>query len=214
MNKIFENKQNKNNGRKNRSPFPILRSKEECQKDREIRALEGLYKKKLSKEYVDKLSILLYHSKNKLNYSQKRNNIKKTIYKLDDNNDLYLTLPKLKAKNIKKGLNNIYTKTETTTEYTNNKITSNLSSKKYYDDEEVLDENIKEILYEDQDTNNSNQKEKEEEEEKGKILFEKLRTRYDSFDFEDNTYRSNEKEKKTKYKSLPKLKKKANSFRI
>ena len=205
MNKIFENKKKQNNVRKNRSPFPILKSKGESEKDREIRILEGLFEKKLSKDYLDKLTVLLYNSKNKINYSQKRNNIKKAIYKLDDNNELYLTLPKLKTK-IKKGINNIYTKTETTTEYTNNKITSNPSAKKDLDEESILYENIKEILYEDQDNNNFNKK--EEEEEKGKILFEQLKTRYNSFDYGDNTNRTKDKEKRAKYKSLPKLKKK------
>ena len=39
---------------------------------------------------------------------------------------------------------------------------------------------------------------KEEEEQKGKVLFDKLKTRYESFNFDD----------KKRYKSLPKLKKK------
>ena len=108
--------------------------------------IENLHKKKLSKDYVDKLIVLLYNSKNKLNYSQKRNNIKKAIYKLDENNELYLTLPKLKNRNKNIYANN-YAKTETT-EYSNNKITSNSPSpNRYLDDEEILDENIKEILY-------------------------------------------------------------------
>jgi hypothetical protein len=169
--------------------------------------IENLHKKKLSKDYVDKLIVLLYNSKNKLNYSQKRNNIKKAIYKLDENNELYLTLPKLKNRNKNVYANN-YAKTETT-EYSNNKITSNNPSpNRYLDDEEILDENIKEILYDNEDKNDIVKK--EEEEEKGKILFEKLKTRYDSFDLEDNNnLRSEDNVKnKKKYKSLPKLQKK------
>ena len=172
-------------------------------KDREIKILEGFFEKKFSKDYIDKLSVLLHNSKNKINYSQKRNNIKKAIYKLDDNNELCLTLPKLKKfKNVdgKPGINNngnLYTKTETT-EYTNNKISSKPSAKKTIDDkEDILDENIKEILYD-----NDNDKKDKKEEKKGKILFEKLRNKDDLFDSEKNI-----KNFKKKLKSFPKIQK-------
>ena len=207
MNKIFENKEKKNNLKK-KTPLPYLKSRGEYEKDREIRIIEGLAGKKLSKDYIDKLTVLLYNSKNKENYSQKRNNIKKAVYKLDNNNELYLTLSKLnKNKNI--AINNIYAKTETT-EYSNsNKISSNPSPKELYDDEDILDENIKEILYDNEDMTNKNKK--NEEEEKGKILFEQLKTRYEGFDFGENgknNMPNNINDKKAKYKSLPKLKKK------
>ena len=206
MHKIFENNEKNKNSKKKGSPFPMLKSRGESEKDRELRILEGFLGKKLSKNYIDKLTVLLYNSKNKLNYSEKRNNIKKAIYKLDENNELYLTLPKLRNKGNKVGVNN-YTKTETT-EYSNNKKTSNPSPKKYLDDDDILDESIKEILYDNEDNNKTNKK---EEEEKGKILFEQLKTKYDSFDIEDNNPKSPNKniyDKKTKYKSLPKLQKK------
>ena len=186
MNKIFESDQKSNNKKKKLIP---LKARGESEKDREIRMIENLYQKKFSKDYIDKLTILLYNSKNKVNYSKKRNNIKKAIYKLDENNEYYLTLPKLK-KNKMTQINS-YAKTETT-EYSNNKNTTKPSPKKYlYDEEDVLDENIKEILYENDNTN------KKEEEIKGKILFDELKTRYQSFKFDN----------KKKYKSLPKLKK-------
>ena len=206
MHKIFENNEKNKNSKKKGSPFPMLKSRGESEKDRELRILEGFLGKKLSKDYVDKLTVLLYNSKNKLNYSEKRNNIKKAIYKLDENNELYLTLPKLRNKGNKVGVNN-YTKTETT-EYSNNKKTSNPSPKKNLDDDDILDESIKEILYDNESNNKTNKK---EEEEKGKILFEQLKTKYDSFDIEDNNPKSPNKniyDKKTKYKSLPKLQKK------
>ena len=98
MNKIFESDLNSKNNKRKISPIPALKARGESEKDREIKIIEGLRSKKLSKEYIDKLSVLLYNSKNKINYSQKRNNIKKTIYKLDDNNELNLTLPKLRKK--------------------------------------------------------------------------------------------------------------------
>ena len=207
LNTIFETDKNTNKKKQKHSALPLLRNKGEYEKEREIKMIENLHKKKLSKDYVDKLIVLLYNSKNKLNYSQKRNNIKKAIYKLDENNELYLTLPKLKNRNKNVYANN-YAKTETT-EYSNNKITSNNPSpNRYLDDEEILDENIKEILYDNEDKNDIVKK--EEEEEKGKILFEKLKTRYDSFDLEDNNnLRSEDNVKnKKKYKSLPKLQKK------
>ena len=206
MHKIFENNEKNKNSKKKGSPFPILKSRGESEKDRQLRILEGFLDKKLSKNYVDKLTVLLHNSKNKLNYSEKRNNIKKAIYKLDENNELYLTLPKLRNKGNKVGANN-YTKTETT-EYSNNKKTSDPSPKKYLDDDDILDESIKEILYDNEGNNKTNKK---EEEEKGKILFEQLKTKYDNFDIEDNNPNSPNKNiynKKAKYRSLPKLQKK------
>ncbi len=189
------------------SPLPLLKSPAEYEKDREIKILEGFLKKKFSKDYIDKLSVLLHNSKNKTNYSKKRNNIKKTIYKLDNNNELYLTLPKLniiKKKDDKALINNIgniYTRTETT-EYSNKRMSSKPSAKKYFDDEEdILDNNIKEIL-------NDNEKGDKEKEEKGKVLFEKLKTRYDILEPEKSRNGKNDKNNKKKYKSLQKIKKK------
>ena len=57
----------------------------------------------------------------------------------------------------------------------------------------------------------TNKNKKNEEEEKGKILFEQLKTRYEGFDFGENgknNMPNNINDKKAKYKSLPKLKKK------
>ena len=194
MNKIFVSDLNSNNKKRKISPIPALKARGESEKDREIRIIEGLRSKKYSQEYIDKLSVLLYNSKNKINYSQKRNNIKKAIYKLDDNNELYLTLPKLR-KNKNVGVNAL-AKTETT-EYSNNKNTTKPSPKRNFDDDDdILDENIREILYENENNNTD-----KEEEQKGKILFDKLKTRYDNFNFDNSI-------KKSKFKSLPKLKKK------
>ena len=194
-------------------PPPNYKSRVESKEDREIRILESFYMKKLSKDYVDRLTVLLYNSKNKNNYSQKRNNIKKTIYKFDDNNLLYLTLPKLKKfkkKDAKPGTNNISninTKTETT-EYTNtNKISSKPSPKKQNaNSEEILDENIKEILYDNETMDKKDKK-------KGKILFEQLKTKYNLFDYEINNnnnsnYIYDNNNFKQKLKNLPKISKK------
>ena len=112
---------------------------------------------------------------------------------------MYLTLPKLRNKKGNKNVinNNInaYFKTETT-EYTNDKMTNNLATKQYSEEDDILDENIKEILYD-------NENENVEDEEKGKILYDRLKTKYDMFENEDNDIQKN-------YKSLPKINKKKN----
>ena len=163
--------------------------------------MEDLFNKKLSQDYIDKLSVLLYNSKNKTDYSQKRNNLKKTIYKYDDNNELCLTLPKLRNKKEKRNFmnNNFYNfkgyaKTETT-EYTNNKITNNPFQGQYSEENNILNESIKEILYD-------NEIKDKKEEDKGKILYDQLKTRYNMFTFDEND--GNIKNSK----SLPKIKKK------
>ena len=174
----------------------IIKSRGESEKDHEIKVLEDLFNKKLSQDYIDKLSILLYNSKNKTDYYQKRNNLKKTIYKYDDNNELCLTLPKLKNKKEKKNFinNNLntYARTETT-EYANNKITNNPFLNQYPEENYILNENIKEILY-------NNESIDKIEEDKGKILYDQLKTRYNMFEFEEND--GNIKNSK----SLPKIK--------
>ena len=112
---------------------------------------------------------------------------------------MYLTLPKLRNKKGNKNVinNNInaYFKTETT-EYTNDKMTNNLATKQYSEEDDILDENIKEILYD-------NENGDVEDEEKGKILYDRLKTKYDMFENEDNDIQKN-------YKSLPKINKKKN----
>jgi hypothetical protein len=109
---------------------------------------------------------------------------------------LYLTLPKLRKKKINKNVinNNInaYLKTETT-EYTTDKVTNNILTKQYSEEDDILDDHIKEILYSNENGN--------EEDEKGKILYDRLKTKYDIFENEDN----NDTQKN--YKSLPKIKK-------
>ena len=199
LNKIFQTDK-KSNSNKKPPQYSLIKSREELEKEHEIKVLENFLQKKLTKDYIDKISILLYNSKTKTNYPQKRNNIQKTIYKYDDNNELYLTLPKLqdnnKNKNHFEGKN--YMKTDTTDCTTNNKITKNHSPKKFKE-EDILEENIKEILYD-------NENIEQNEEDKAKILYEKLKTRYDSFDFENNNF--NYLEDKKTYKSLPKIRKK------
>ena len=171
--------------------------------------MDSFFEKRFSKDYIDKLSTLLYNSRNKKDYSIKRKNLKQAIFKLDENERFYLTLPKLIInKDNKKGFANKqeiigtnYTKTETT-EYTNNKLMSTEKDNKdnnfYKKEENPLDENIKEIFY-DQDIMDK------EEEEKGKFLYEKLKTRYNNFDINNSSRKSNSNKKGRK--NLSKIKK-------
>ena len=161
------------------------------EKEKDVNKFGGLYERKLDKDYLDKLTTLLYNSRNKKDYSKKRRNIKRAIYKLDENEKLYLTLPKLKiTKDNTKGFSDKqeikstnYTKTETT-QYTNtnNKLLSTQKDNynNYYNKEEdPLNENIKEVLYEQDNIDKY-------EEEKGKFLYEKLKTRYNNFDLNNS----------------------------
>lgn len=73
------------------------------ERERKLKILKNL-SKKYSKDYIDKCTLLLYRSKKTKDYPLKRRNIQKTIYKYDENKDLYVTLPKFNSvnKNMKK----------------------------------------------------------------------------------------------------------------
>jgi len=167
-------------------------------KEKDVNIYGGLFERKYNKDYIERLSTLLYNSKNKKDYSKTRKNIKNAIYKLDENERLCLTLPKLNVnKNNKKGFANKQEKIGTnfinteTTGYTNtnNKLLSTEKENPNYSKEgEPLNENIKEILY-DQDIMDKY------EEEKGKFLYEKLKTRYNNFD-SNNTSENSSKGRK------------------
>lgn len=61
--------------------------------------LYNLTRNKLNPEYINKLTQLLYDCKSTKNYSLKRINLDKAIYKYDKNNELYITLPNFNYKN-------------------------------------------------------------------------------------------------------------------
>ena len=65
----------------------------ETEKEKEIEKLENFYlnNKKYDDNYIEKMSYLMYNSKDK-NYSIKRKNLDHTIFSYDDKNNLYLTL--------------------------------------------------------------------------------------------------------------------------
>lgn len=66
-------------------------------KEKEIKMIENLFpKKNNNKDYLKKLCDLL--KKKDVNYSKKRKHLSKVKYSIDENNNLYLTLPNLEEK--------------------------------------------------------------------------------------------------------------------
>ena len=61
--------------------------------------LYNLTRNKLNQDYINKLTQLLYDCKSTKNYSLKRINLDKAVYKFDKNNELYITLPNFNYKN-------------------------------------------------------------------------------------------------------------------
>ncbi len=70
-----------------------IKEMKETEKEKEIEKLENFYlnNKKYDDNYIEKMSYLMYNSKDK-NYSIKRKNLDHTIFSYDDKNNLYLTL--------------------------------------------------------------------------------------------------------------------------
>ena len=68
-------------------------------KENQLNLLYNLTHNKLNQEYINKLSQLLYDCKSTKNYSLKRINLDKAVYKYDKNNELYITLPNFNYKN-------------------------------------------------------------------------------------------------------------------
>ena len=188
LSKIFEC-QKKSNSQRKRTEVPKKKNQfgYSSEKQHQINFLHDLFRKKLNEDYLRKLSLLLYSSKYTSNYPAKRNNITETVYKFDANNELYLTLPKINTNQKRNEAYEDYTKTENNDKnyFNPNKNNRPEISKDEYDD--ILDENIREILYRDMD----------EDEERAKELYEKLQTRYENFDYNDT---------KNKNKKLPKIK--------
>ena len=70
-----------------------IKEMKETEKEKEIEKLENFYlnNKKFDVNYIEKMSYLMYNSKDK-KYSIKRKNLDHTIFSYDDKNNLYLTL--------------------------------------------------------------------------------------------------------------------------
>lgn len=182
LSKIFLTKcTNKNN-------FDPIRSKvlssgydnNDYKRERKMKLLENLFNLKLDKEYIDKFSLLLYNYKKTKNYPLKRKNLKKTIYKYDEDNNLYLTFPKFNSvdKN-KEKFKTIDYSSQVKGHYF-------ITDKNALDDEDNLEDLRRKINEEIENNNNINFKtisnnediENEEIENKGKKLYNLLKTKY------------------------------------
>lgn len=193
MKEIFQSDQNSEYQNDKYIKNLNIKSKKKSQKENNIKELDYLFQKKLNKDYIDRLTTLLYNSKNKKGYSQKRKNLTKAIYKLDENDRLYLTLPKIRSENIKKNgfdkqvnIGTNYIKT-VTTNYTNTNKKSYIPENEEGDN--ALDENINEIIYDKKDID-------EYEEKKGKMLYEKLKTKYSNFGLNEEVNTKNKNARK------------------
>lgn len=176
------------------------------ERERKLKILKNL-SKKYSKDYIDKCTLLLYRSKKTKDYSLKRQNIAKTIYKYDENKDLYVTLPKFKS------VNKILSKKQKTAEYFpkgNYFITDkNQFTEKENEYFEQLKNNINEGFENDNynfNTISNNNGVDEEISEKEQRLYNLLRTRYPTnTNININTNTDNIYGKNEILKTLPKI---------
>lgn len=150
------------------------------ERDREIKLLQNLFSRKFDQDYIDKCSLLLYRCKKTNNYPVKRMHIKKTIYNFDENNDLYITLPKFNSlnKNMKEKSKTIdYSTKEINNYFITDKNEFTEKEDKYFDD---LRKKINEGIENDNlNFNTINNEEVEEEiNQKEKRLYNILKTRY------------------------------------
>ena len=150
------------------------------ERDREIKLLQNLFSRKFDQDYIDKCSLLLYRCKKTNNYPVKRMHIKKTIYNFDENNDLYITLPKFNSlnKNMKEKSKTIdYSTKEINNYFITDKNEFTEKEDKYFDD---LRKKINEGIENDNlNFNTINNEEVEEEiSQKEKRLYNILKTRY------------------------------------
>jgi len=95
--KIF--KKNFNNSSMLNQTKSNIYIKKGSMQENELDLICHLTKNKRNSNYIDKMAHLLYDCKSTKNYSLKRINLDKAIYKLNKNNELYLTLPNFYYKN-------------------------------------------------------------------------------------------------------------------
>jgi len=159
------------------------------ERDREIKLLQNLFSRKFDQDYIDKCSLLLYRCKKTNNYPVKRMHIKKAIYNFDENNDLYITLPKFNSlnKNMKEKSKTIdYSTKEINNYFITDKNEFTEKEDKYFDD---LRKKINEgIENNNLNFNTINSEEVEEEiSQKEKRLYNILKTRYPTLPNENHT---------------------------
>ena len=137
MNEIFpSNKRNRRTYNNNSTFLSQTKSniytKKGTLKENQINLLYSLTHNKLNQEYINKLTQLLYDCKSTKNYSLKRINLDKAIYKFDKNNELYITLPNFNYKNRSITYDNknssIHNYTENGSNYLTNDTNYNISN--------------------------------------------------------------------------------------
>ena len=96
INRIFLSKRKNKNFIDSHNPRSSLfgDSLEERNKLNEIKLISNLFNMKLTQNYIDKCSLLLHTCHQTKNYPYIRQNIDKTIYQYNKNNELCITLPK------------------------------------------------------------------------------------------------------------------------
>ena len=188
LNKIFISKK----GKDNYDPLYTKVSssgydKIDFERDRKFKLLQNLFFTRLDKDYVDKCSLLLYTCRKTKNYPFKRRHIKRTIYKYDENNDLYITLPKFKSvdkTNMKEKSKTIETLPKDKKNYfITDKVELTDKEEKYYDD---LREKINDGIEKNNlnfNTISNNDEYDEEISAKEKRLYNILKTKYPSNNF-------------------------------
>lgn len=159
------------------------------ERDREIKLLQNLFSRKFDQDYINKCSVLLYRCKKTNNYPVKRMHIKKTIYNFDENNDLYITLPKFNSfnKNMKEKSKTIdYSTKEINNYFITDKNEFTEKEDKYFDN---LRKKINEGIENDNLNFNTIDNEGVEEEisHKEKRLYNILKTRYPTLPNENHT---------------------------
>ena len=182
LNKIFISKKGKDAFEPSYSK--VLSSgydKIDFERRRQIKLLQNLFWNKLDKDYIDKCSLLLYRCRKTKNYPFKRKNIKKTIYKYDENNDLYITLPKFKSvdKNMKEKSKTIeYLPKNRKNYFITDKDELSEKEEKYFDDLRLKINNGIENNNLNFNTISNNDEYEEEINSKEKRLYNILKTRY------------------------------------
>ena len=116
---IRKHKRNFNNSSLSSQTKSNIYTKKGTLKENQINLLYNLTQNKLSKEYINKLTQLLYNCKSIKNYSLKRINLDKAVYKYDNKNELYITLPNFNYKN--KSVNDYNNKNSSIHNFTENR---------------------------------------------------------------------------------------------
>ena len=123
-------------------------------KENELDLLFSLTKTKLKQDYINKLSQLLYDCKSIKNYSVKRMNLDKTVYKYDKNNELYITLQNF---NFKKDNSITYNNSKNNKNYSYAQKSSENASK-FFTNDTIANNSYNIPVIQDKHINHSNKK--------------------------------------------------------